>query len=167
MPLPLIKKAIDASEIDHIGVIELLFYAYQDFTADADRILLSLGFGRAHHRVLYFVSRYPGLTVAQLLDALGITKQSLGRVLKQLIDNGYVLQQAGISDRRQRELYPTLKGRDLSLKLSAPQSQRIEQALQQVGIDNRDKVRQFLAAMLDNKHREPADIEKLAYDDGH
>lgn len=165
MSLLPIKKAISASETDHIAVIELLFYAYQDFTADPDRLLLELGFGRAHHRVLYFVSRRPGLTVAELLDVLGITKQSLGRVLKQLIDDDYILQQAGINDRRQRELYPTKKGRDLSLKLSAPQSERIERALKQAGLEDSNSIRKFLAGMLDDDRHEPAYIENLANDD--
>lgn len=162
MPLSPIKKAIEASETDHIAVIELLFYAYQDFTADPDRLLLELGFGRAHHRVLYFVSRRPGLTVAELLDVLGITKQSLGRVLKQLIDDEYILQEAGVKDRRQRELYPTQKGRDLSLRLSEPQSQRIERALRQADLEDSSAVRKFLAGMLDNDRREPTYIENLA-----
>src|SRR5437867_3427963 len=77
-------------------VIELLFFAYRDFTGDADDVLAKLGFGRAHHRVLHFVNRNPGMKVAQLLDILKITKQSLGRVLKQLIEQGYVLQKEGM-----------------------------------------------------------------------
>jgi hypothetical protein len=85
---------------------ELLFFAYRDFTRDPDAILKDFGFGRAHHRVLHFVNRHSGLRVVDLLDILTITKQSLSRVLKQLIDQGYIVQRAGSSDRRERLLFP-------------------------------------------------------------
>ena len=98
-------------------IIELLFFAYRDFVGDPDEVLGKLGFGRAHHRVLHFVNRNPGMKVADLLDILNITKQSLGRVLKQLVDQGYVLQKEGAQDRRQRLLYVTAKGEALALKL--------------------------------------------------
>src|ERR1700759_2585548 len=88
-------------------LIELLFFAYRDFVGDADRLLESFQFGRAHHRVLHFVNPHPGLTIAELLDILRITKQSLSRVLKELLDDGYVESHAGVSDRRQRLLFPT------------------------------------------------------------
>ena len=94
-------------------IIELLFFAYRDFVGDADHELEAFGFGRAHHRVLHFVHRYPGLKVADLLDVLRITKQSLGRVLKQLLDEGYIVQKTGNNDRRQRLLYATAKGEAL------------------------------------------------------
>src|SRR6185369_967722 len=94
-------------------IIELLFYAYRDFVGDADDVLKEFGFGRAHHRVIHFVHRYPGLKVADLLDVLRITKQSLGRVLKQLIDEDYIVQKAGDSDKRQRLLFATPKGEAL------------------------------------------------------
>src|SRR4030095_16750983 len=99
----------DEEEID-FAIIELLFFAYRDFTSDPDQILADYGFGRATHRVLHFVHRIPGLTVAARLDVLKITKQSLARVLKQLIDTGHIVQVQGPRDRRQRELYPTAKG---------------------------------------------------------
>src|SRR5215831_7369698 len=86
-------------------IIELLFFAYRDFVGDPDEVLAKFGFGRAHHRVLHFVNRNPGMKVAELLDILKITKQSLGRVLKQLVDQGYVLQKEGANDRRQRLLH--------------------------------------------------------------
>jgi hypothetical protein len=88
---------------------ELLFFAYRDFTRDPDTILKDFGFGRAHHRVLHFVNRHSGLRVADLLEILTITKQSLSRVLKQLIDKGYIVQRAGSSDRRERLLFPVLR----------------------------------------------------------
>ena len=101
-------------------IIELLFFAYRDFVGDADHELEAFGFGRAHHRVLHFVHRYPGLKVADLLDVLRITKQSLGRVLKQLLDEGYIVQKTGNNDRRQRLLYATPKGEALVAKLAGP-----------------------------------------------
>src|SRR5579862_8559120 len=88
-------------------LIELMFFAYRDFVGDADRILERLRFGRAHHRVLHFVNRQPGLTIAELLDILKITKQSLSRVLKDLVDTDHIEVAAGTLDRRQRLLYPT------------------------------------------------------------
>src|SRR5215203_6593019 len=106
-------------------IIELLFFAYRDFVDEPDDVLAKLGFGRAHHRVLHFVNRNPGMKVAELLDILKITKQSLGRVLKQLVDQGYVLQKEGESDRRQRLLYATPKGEALAMKLAGLQTERI------------------------------------------
>ncbi len=120
-----------------------MFFAYRDFTSDPDAILARYGFGRAHHRVVHFVNRMPGLTVAELLDVLKITKQSLARVLKQLIDTGHIVQLPGPQDRRQRELYPTAKGRALALALAAPQSRRIAEALRGAGGGERDGGRAF------------------------
>ncbi|HEY8579565.1 MAG TPA: helix-turn-helix domain-containing protein, partial [Beijerinckiaceae bacterium] len=96
-------------------LIELLFFAYRDFVGDADRLLESLRFGRAHHRVLHFVLRHPGLTIAELLDILRITKQSLNRVLKELLDQGYVESHPGAHDRRQRQLTLTARGHELAM----------------------------------------------------
>ena len=110
-------------------IIELLFFAYRDFVGDADHELEAFGFGRAHHRVIHFVHRYPGLKVADLLDVLRITKQSLGRVLKQLLDEGYIVQKAGDNDRRQRLLFATAKGEALVAKLAGLQTDRIDRAL--------------------------------------
>src|SRR5579885_2604491 len=103
-------------------IIELLFFAYRDFVGDPDEVLSRLGFGRAHHRVLHFVNRNPGMKVADLLDILNITKQSLGRVLKQLIDEGYVVQKPGANDRRQRLLYASPAGETLAMKLAGLQT---------------------------------------------
>lgn len=128
-------------------IIELLFFAYRDFTSDPDAILEKGDMGRAHHRVVHFVNREPGMTVAALLDTLKITKQSLARVLKQLIDKGYICQVAGPEDRRQRRLYPTRTGRDLALALAAPQHRRIARALDAAGPDARGHVVQFLSQM--------------------
>ena len=130
-------------------IIELLFFAYRDFVGDADHELEAFGFGRAHHRVMHFVYRYPGLKVADLLDVLRITKQSLGRVLKQLLDEGYILQKTGNNDRRQRLLYATPKGEALVGKLANLQTKRINRALEEIGAANAEVVRRFLRAMID------------------
>jgi DNA-binding MarR family transcriptional regulator len=135
-------------------VIELLFFAYRDFTSDPDDVLSKFGFGRAHHRVLHFVNRNPGMKVAELLDILKITKQSLGRVLKQLIDQGYVLQKAGANDRRQRLLYVTPKGEALALKLAGLQTVRITRALSELGSGGHEAASQFLTAMINPEQRD-------------
>jgi DNA-binding MarR family transcriptional regulator len=132
-------------------IIELLFFAYRDFVGDADHELEAFGFGRAHHRVLHFVHRYPGLKVADLLDVLRITKQSLGRVLKQLLDEGYIVQKTGNNDRRQRLLFATAKGEALVGKLAGLQTDRINHALSDIAPPGADIVRQFLRAMIDQE----------------
>lgn len=128
-------------------LIELLFFAYRDFVGDPDRVLERYGFGRAHHRVLHFVDRNPGLAIAELLDILKITKQSLARVLKDLIDKGYVTQRMGPKDRRQRLLRTTDTGAALARELAALQARRIERALAAEGGDGA-AARRFLRAMI-------------------
>jgi DNA-binding MarR family transcriptional regulator len=140
-------------------IIELLFFAYRDFVGDPDEVLLKLGFGRAHHRVLHFVNRNPGMKVADLLEILNITKQSLGRVLKQLVDEGYVLQKEGAQDRRQRLLFVTPKGEALALKLANLQTQRINRAFGELGPNAHEAARRFLTSMIDTDNRE--DILRL------
>lgn len=135
-------------------LIELLFFAYRDFVGDPDEVLAKLEFGRAHHRVLHFVNRNPGMKVAELLDVLKITKQSLGRVLKQLIDKGYVVQREGASDRRQRLLYVTASGEALAMQLAGLQTARIAAVLAELGPGGREAARCFLAGMIDDGHRE-------------
>ena len=135
-------------------IIELLFFAYRDFVGDPDEVLDKLGFGRAHHRVLHFVNRNPGMKVAELLDILRITKQSLGRVLKQLIDQGYVLQREGSTDRRQRLLYVTPKGEALALEMAMLQTERINRAFAELGAGAHESARRFLAAMIDGENRD-------------
>jgi DNA-binding MarR family transcriptional regulator len=154
-----IRTALTSAEGIDLSIIELLFFAYRDFTSDPDAILTDYGFGRAHHRVLHFVNRMPGLTVAELLDVLKITKQSLARVLKQLVDAGYVAQIQGPRDRRQRELYPTEEGRALILALATPQSRRIAAALEDAEPRDRAAVERFLKAMVDPDLR--AQIDSL------
>ena len=136
------------------NVIELLFFAYRDFISDPDDVLAKLGFGRAHHRVLHFVNRNPGMKVAELLDVLKITKQSLARVLRQLIQEGYILQREGANDRRQRLLYVTPKGEALAMKLAGLQTKRITRALAELGPTGHETAGRFLTAMLNSEHRE-------------
>jgi DNA-binding MarR family transcriptional regulator len=135
-------------------IIELLFFAYRDFVGDPDEVLLKLGFGRAHHRVLHFVNRNPGMKVADLLEILNITKQSLGRVLKQLVDEGYILQKEGAQDRRQRLLSVTSKGETLALKLASLQTQRINRAFGELGPNAHEAARRFLTSMIDTDNRD-------------
>jgi DNA-binding MarR family transcriptional regulator len=135
-------------------IIELLFFAYRDFVSDPDDALAKFNFGRAHHRVLHFVNRDPGMKVAELLDILKITKQSLGRVLKQLIDQGYVLQKEGANDRRQRLLFVTPKGEALAMKLAGLQSARIARALSELGPHAHEEACRFLVAMIDLDNRD-------------
>jgi len=113
--------------------IELLFFAYRDFTAEPDTILAKYGFGRAHHRVIHFVGRHPQMTVGELLGILRITKQSLSRVLGQLVRQEFIIQRPGADDRRQRLLELTAKGRELERQLSEPQRARIALAYRQAG----------------------------------
>lgn len=147
--------AADSLRADACGdIVELLFFAYRDFVGDADRLLAQYGFGRAHHRVLHFVERMPGMTIAEMLDILGITKQSLNPILKDLVEKGYIVQRTGTVDRRQRLLYPTDKGTALSLALTAPQLGRIFRALDGLAPDVKDKVTAFLFAMIDADDRD-------------
>ena len=148
---PNIFDSVTEDDIPGLAILEKLFFAYRDFISDPDKMLDRIGFGRAHHRVLYFVNRKPGLTVAELLDTLRITKQSLARVLKQLIDTGYVAQIEGEADRRKRLLFPTSKGRALILELSAPQSDRIAKALENLNENERIAVAEFLKKMADSQ----------------
>jgi DNA-binding MarR family transcriptional regulator len=135
-------------------IIELLFFAYRDFVSDPDDVLAKFGFGRAHHRVLHFVNRHPGMKVADLLDVLRITKQSLGRVLKQLVDQGYVVQKEGENDRRQRLLFVTPKGEALAMKLAGLQTERLGRALSELGPSAHEAARRFLTAVIDADGRE-------------
>lgn len=136
-----------------MACVELLFFAYRDFTGGPDAVLEQYGFGRAHHRVLHFINRNPGLTVAELLDILGITKQSLARVLKQLVSEGFVAQRAGKIDRRERRLFVTAKGGRLADTLATLQIERVEAALRQAGPDADGPTRRFLFAMIADGQR--------------
>ena len=131
--------------------IELLFYAYRDFTSEADSILSEIGLGRAHHRVLYFVGKYSGMTVSDLLSILRITKQSLSRVLSHLIAEGYVRQQIGDTDKRQRLLFLTSKGSALEARLTDIQCKRFANAYLQSGASDVAGFEKVLNALLDEQ----------------
>jgi DNA-binding MarR family transcriptional regulator len=134
--------------------IELLFFAYRDFTAKADETLLQYGFGRAHHRVIYFVGRNPGMTVSDLLDILKITKQSLSRVLGQLVRQGFILQRPGTTDRRQRLLHLTDRGIDLERKLTEEQRALVARAYRSAGAEAVEGFRKVLTGMINEADRE-------------
>jgi DNA-binding MarR family transcriptional regulator len=151
---PPVSTPLSIADRPEITFIELLFFAYRDFTSDPDAVLMAYGFGRAHHRVVHFVNRHPGIRVADLLDILKITKQSLGRVLKQLIDTGFVEQRPGPLDRRQRLLYPTEAGRALALRLIEPQEKRIGAALDELSPAERIGAERFLRLIIDTPERE-------------
>ncbi|MEM7429442.1 MAG: MarR family transcriptional regulator [Pseudomonadota bacterium] len=140
-----------------VELIELLFFAYRDFVSDPDEILRGYGFGRAHHRIIHFVGRNPGIRVAELLDILRITKQSLGRVLKDLVESGHVVQREGDSDRRHRLLYLTAKGEDLRERLMQPQIERFASALDASGGDASSVYRDVLLNLVNEKDR--AEVE--------
>ena len=144
----------DSPEARAVTMIELLFFAYRDFTAEPDAILAELGFWRAHHRVLHFVNRNQGLRVADLLGILKITKQSLARVLKQLVDEGFIVQAAGKSDRRERRLLVTEKGRALANRLLELQARRLSDALQAAGPDAAEAAEAFLLGVISEGDRE-------------
>ena len=133
--------------------IEAMFFAYRAFTADPDMILADLDYGRAHHRALHFIHRDPGLTVNALLAVLGVTKQSLNRVLRSLIENGLVESRVGRRDRRERLLYLTEEGAALERRLSEAQRARMRQAYRKAGPQAVAGFRQVLEAMMDPETR--------------
>lgn len=135
--------------------IELLFFAYRDFTKEADEILSQLGLGRAHHRVIYFVGRKPGMTVSELLSILKITKQSLSRVLSHLLEEEYITQRPGERDKRQRLLSLTPKGVELEAQLTDMQCRRFAKAYADQGADAVNAFQDILRNMLnDDEHAE-------------
>ncbi len=135
-------------------LIELFYFAYRQFVADADRLLEVYGFGRAHHRVLHFVSRHPGLTIAALLDILAITKQSLNRVLKELIAQSFIEVREGAEDRRHRQLYVTRDGERLAHDLARAQTRRFAFAMRSLGPEGKARAAEFLLAMIDPEDRQ-------------
>jgi DNA-binding MarR family transcriptional regulator len=134
--------------------IEMLFFAYRDFTAEPDAILAEHGYGRAHHRVVYFVGRHPGMTVSDLLGVLGITKQSLSRVLGQLVRDGLVVQRAGQRDRRQRLLELTERGTDLERRLTERQRTRFARAFGAAGPEAVEGFRRVMLGLIDEPGRD-------------
>lgn len=131
--------------------IELLFFGYRDFTAEPDEMLAEYGFGRAHHRVIYFVGRHAGLSVSELLAILKITKQSLSRVLSQLVEQGFITQRAGETDRRRRLLELTEKGVELERRLSENQRQRIARAYREAGAAAVEGFRRVMVGIISDE----------------
>jgi DNA-binding MarR family transcriptional regulator len=131
--------------------MELLFFAYRDFSAEPDGLLAKYAFGRAHHRAIYFVGRYPNISVTELLNILRITKQSLSRVLSQLVREGVVVQKPGSSDRRQRRLALTEKGVALEQALTARQRERFARAFRQAGAEAVEGFRQVLLQLINER----------------
>lgn len=144
--------------------IETLFFAYREFISDSDSVLDKYKFGRAHHRVIYFVGRYPHLNVGQLLSLLKITKQSLARVLKKLIETGFIVQKTSSSDHRQRLLELTEKGQILEKQLWETQRRRIEKAYR----DSPDSVQGYLNVLMGMVNEHDRDrIKEYTADSGH
>lgn len=146
-------------------LMELFYFAYRDFTGDSDEVLKKIDFGRAHHRVIHFVHHYPGLKVAELLSILKITKQSLARVLKQLIDEDFIEQKPGQTDRRERLLYITDKGRKLASKLAKPQIDRFETAMAELTKKQQETIEHFLFSLIQQGNRH--DVITLMAQNGH
>ncbi len=147
----------DNSDVDLRLGMELLFYAYRDFIGPPDEILKAYNFGRAHHRVIHFVGRNPGITVSDLLAILRITKQSLSRVLSDLIREEIIRQDKGPEDRRQRLLSLTEKGRDFEVQVSQNQRDRIAKTYAAAGPEAVEGFRKVLLGMISD----PADVKKF------
>ena len=133
--------------------IEAMFFAYRGFTADPDRILADMAYGRAHHRAVHFINRAPGTTVNNLLNILGVTKQSLNRVLRTLIEDGLVESRIGKTDKRERHLFLTQDGKALEQKLSDAQRARMRMAFRDAGPEAVAGFRTVLEAMMDGDMR--------------
>ena len=137
--------------------IEAMFFAYRGFTADPDRILADMAYGRAHHRAIHFINRAPGTTVNNLLNILGVTKQSLNRVLRTLIADGLVQSKVGRNDKRERHLFLTDEGRKLEQELSDAQRARMRLAFRTAGPEALAGFRTVLEAMMDPEMRQSFD----------
>jgi DNA-binding MarR family transcriptional regulator len=133
--------------------IEAMFFAYRGFTADPDRILADKDYGRAHHRAIHFINRSPGTTVTNLLAILGVTKQSLNRVLRSLMQDGLVESRIGRDDKRERHLFLTEAGATLERSLSDAQRDRMRMAYRRAGPVAVAGFRQVLEAMMDEDMR--------------
>ena len=152
-----IGKALFLREEELRRGIEMMFFAYRDFTSEADSILAEQNMGRAHHRAIYFIGRNPGITVSELLTILNITKQSLSRVLSSLVETGYVVQKKGPEDRRQRLLFLTETGTALEARLTAVQGRRFANAYREAGMSAVEGFQQVLEGLLDPQTRRQID----------
>ena len=151
-----IGKALFLREEELRRGIELMFFAYRDFTGEADSLLAEQNMGRAHHRAIYFIGRNPGITVSELLAILNITKQSLSRVLSALVETGHVEQQTGPEDRRQRLLYLTETGTELESRLTEIQGRRFARAYREAGMTAVEGFQRVLQGLLDSDTRQQA-----------
>ncbi|MDC1054777.1 MarR family transcriptional regulator [Alphaproteobacteria bacterium] len=133
-------------------IIELVFFSYRDFTAGPDQILEKLNFGRAHHRVIYFVGKKDKITIKELLGVLNITKQSLSRVLNQLVKEGFIVVSTGL-DKRTKNLSLTSSGLSLENELSTIQIQKIKKVINNFNQEDIDGFKKILYEMIeiDNK----------------
>lgn len=156
-PSPCAEAPLRHDEPGLRQAMELLFFAYRDFTGDADRLLARYGFGRAHHRAIYFVGRHPGISVGDLLAILKITKQSLGRVLGELMRGGFIIQRADSRDRRRRRLYLSDEAVAMERMLSEAQAERLLAALEAAGPEAAKGFRAVLKAMIDAEDRKRFD----------
>ena len=145
--------ALPAAEAEIRLAQDLLFFAYRDFTNAADLILEEPGLGRAHHRAMHFIGRHPGITVSELLSILRITKQSLARVLTELVERDYVVQAPGPEDRRQRLLRLTAAGAALERRLFEQQKARLSEAFHQADPAAIEGFRQVMLGIMDNSAR--------------
>ncbi|MCP5086916.1 MAG: MarR family transcriptional regulator [Rhodobacteraceae bacterium] len=161
-PAPTGENLLFLTDDQLLQGIELMFFAYRGFTSDPDRILENYTYGRAHHRAIHFIHRRPGTTVNNLLDILGVTKQSLNRVLRQLVDDGLVESRVGEKDRRERHLYLTKAGVELESELSSAQRKRMRSAYRTAGPDAVQGFRQVMENIMDpSMHRH---VKKLTKD---
>ena len=152
-----IGKALFLREEELRRGIEMMFFAYRDFTGEADSILAEQNMGRAHHRAIYFIGRNPGITVSELLSILKITKQSLSRVLSALVETGHVVQHTGPEDRRQRLLYLTDTGNALEARLTEVQGRRFAKAYREAGMSAVEGFHRVLQGLLDDRTRHQVD----------
>ena len=133
-------------------VMELFFFSYRDFTQGPDRILEEINFGRAHHRVIYFVGKKENITIKQLLAVLKITKQSLSRVLNQLVKDGYIIVSTGI-DKRTKTLTLTKKGLNLEQELSKIQIKKIKKIMKNFNENEINGFKKILFNMLETSNK--------------
>ncbi len=152
-----IGKALFLREEELRRGIEMMFFAYRDFTGEADSILAEQNMGRAHHRAIYFIGRNPGITVSELLGILNITKQSLSRVLSALVETGHVVQHTGPEDRRQRLLYLTETGNALEARLTEVQGRRFAKAYREAGMSAVEGFHRVLQGLLDDRTGQQVD----------
>lgn len=149
-----VRNAADGDPALALDLIERIFFGYRDFVGVADQALAAMGYGRAHHRVLHFVDRNPDLTVGELLAILKVTKQGVARVLRTLVADGLIEVHPGEQDRREKRLATTARGHTLARRLSALQTERIENALRGLPPEARHIVAAFLAGLVDERERE-------------